>query len=97
MDDQDGAFGNVAVVGYLQSKRIVCRRELGRLELGYKQQIILNCSERPDFLTFIINSHGCEYHTAISVLQVNDPNSELTYTILEDKHCGDPELPVPDQ
>lgn len=94
---EGATFENVTAVGYLQSQRVVGRNNIGTVGMNREPQITLQCSERPEYFTFVIGDAGCDYTTEISVFRVGESGSEYPYTALEAKHCGDPELPTPDQ
>jgi hypothetical protein len=97
VDEQEAEFHDVALVGYMSTKRIVGRQSVGTVGLRDHPTVSLVCSELPEYLTFTTNDHGCRYDTSIAVWKVNSANTDSTYNFLEHKHCGDPELPVPDQ
>ena len=97
VDDAEAAFHDVTAVAYTNDRTIVGQDAVGTVELNEEPSVTLHCSECPDYLTFTIGEHGCQYDTSISVWRVNPPESEDAYSGLEKKRCGDPELPIPDQ
>jgi len=89
-------FRDVTVVGYTATKAIVGQSEIGTLTPRDTSDITLTCSARPNYLTFTIEKTECDIDTNIGVLRVEPPAEESSYTTLDNKHCDDPELPVPE-
>ena len=97
IENSAARFQEVSVVGYTTEREIVCQHQIGGVAIGESSDVTLRCATRPEYLTLSISEAGCEYNTVISVARVNEPGSESPYTALDDKHCDDPELPVPDE
>lgn len=93
----EATFESVSAIAYTASKRIVGREPVGTVEIGTEPSLSLSCSERPDYLSFTLDSSDCEHPTLIAVHEVRPPDSELLYPAVYDKRCGDPDVVVPDE
>jgi hypothetical protein len=97
INPDDAGFRDVTLVAYNREKRILGEQYVGAVEIGDERSVTLRCSSWPEYMTFTIADYGCQHDTIITVWKVNPPESEYPYSGLEDKRCGDPELPVPEQ
>lgn len=96
LDPDDAGFRDVTLVAYNSEKRILGEQYVGTVEIGDERSVTLRCSSWPEYMTFTIAEYGCQHDTTITVWKINPPESEYPYSGLEDKRCGGPELPVPD-
>ena len=96
LENSQARFTNVTLVGYTGDRRVVGQEFIGTIELREELPVTLSCSEMPEYITFTLEEESCDVDTTISVFRVNPPNMDVTYTSLDKKRCGDPDLPTPD-
>lgn len=90
----DAGFRDVTLVAYNSEKEILGEQHVGTVDIGEEPSVTLHCSSWPEYMTFTIADYGCQYHTELSVWEVNPPDSDDPYYGFGDKNCDDPELPV---
>lgn len=97
IDEEKGRFRDVTVIGYTETKTVVCRHSVGTIDFDERYQVTMECSRKPDYLGFSISQAGCEYQTEMDVWRLIKADEGTEYESLQPRSCDDPALYIPSE